>query len=398
MSLLTTARCRICQWFYKLGARLRPPKKQEAELGPGALYRVGQLVRDRRLKKPMVILGPGQDQGAERLLQSLAESDIAFTQWDALSDPPTADDGENIRLSWLGEGCDSFIVLGDGPVIDIAKLAAARCARRGRTIMGMVGRNRIGRRRMPPVIAIPTTAGSGAEALSFAMVSDGRGNRFLVQDVSLIPTAAVLDSTLIEDVPREIIASRGMSGLCLAVEAFLSAASDDKARRAAAQATELFFQSLEPYWNSGGTAQDRENVLKASRLAGQAASQAGYGYGRAISRAVQVVTGMDMGLASGLVLPEVLEKYGISAQNSLAMLAEQSGLETEGTRSERAAALIDRIRGMAFRMGLPDELENFSGIMAEEIGDLAAAEANPKCACPAVWTAKECMGVIFSLQ
>lgn len=107
---------------------------------------------------------------------------------------------------------------------------------------------------------------------------------------------------------------------------------------------------------------------------------------------------MDMGLASGLVLPEVLEKYGISAQNSLAMLAEQSGLETEGTRSERAAALIDRIRGMAFRMGLPDELENFSGIMAEEIGDLAAAEANPKCACPAVWTAKECMGVIFSLQ
>ncbi len=397
MSLLTTARCRICQGIYKLGSRMRPLRKQETEAGPGAIYRVGQLLRDRRLKKPMVILGAGQEQAADRLLQSLSESDIVFTQWDALSDPPTADDGENIRLSWLGEECDSFIVLGDGPVIDIAKLAAARCVRRGRTIMGMVGRNRIGRRRTPPVIAIPTAAGSGAEALAAAMVADGRGNRFLIQDPCLIPAVAVLDPALIEDVPRELAASRGMNGLCLAVEAFISNAGDDKSRRAAAQAVELFFQSLEPYWNSGGAAQDRENLLKASRLAGQAASRAGYGYARAISRAIQVVTGMQMGLASGLVLPVVLEKYGISAQERLAALAEQSGLKTEGTRAERAAALIDRIRGMAFRLGLPDGLENMSGIMAEEIADLAAAEANPQCACPVVWTAKKCMDVVLSL-
>ncbi|MCD7845995.1 MAG: iron-containing alcohol dehydrogenase [Oscillospiraceae bacterium] len=398
MSFLTTARCRICQGFYRLGSRLRPPKKQEAEIGENAVYQAGRLLCDRRLKKPMVILGPHLGPGAERLLQSLAESDIVFTQWEALSDPPTADDGENIRLSWLGEGCDSFLVMGDGPVIDIAKLAAARCVRRGRTIMGMVGRNKIGSRRVPPVIAVPTTAGSGAESLSSAMVGDGRGNRFLIQDASLVPAIAVLDPALMEDVHREVIASRGMNGLCLAVEAFLSPAGDEKTKREAAQAAGLFFQSLEPYWNSGGTVQDRENLLRASRLAGQAASHASFGYGRAISRAVQVVTGLDMGLASGLVLPAVLEKYGASAQEGLARLAEQSGLNTEGTQGDRAAAVLDRLWGMAFRMDLPDGLENLSGVMAEEIGDLAAAEANPAYACPAVWTAKDCMDVIFSLQ
>ncbi|MCC8357743.1 MAG: iron-containing alcohol dehydrogenase [Oscillospiraceae bacterium] len=396
MSFLTTARCRVCQAFDRLGSRLRPPKKQETELGPGAIYNVGQLLRDRRLKKPMVVLGAGQTQGADRLLRTLSESDIVFTQWESLSNPPTADDGENIRLSWLGEGCDSFIVLGDGPVIDVTKLAAAQCVRRGRTIMGMVGRNKIGRR-LPPVIAIPTVAGSGAEALACATVADGRGNRFLIQDPSLVPAVAVLDPALIEDTPRELIASCGMNGLCLAVEAFLSSAGNEKSQRAAAQAAGLYFQSLEPYWNSGGSEKDRESLLRASRLAGQAASHAGYGYARAISRAVQVVTGMDMGLASGLVLPAVLEKYGNAVQDSLAKLSEQAGLETEGTRGERAAALIDRIRGMAFRMGLPDGLENLSGVTAEEIGDLAAAEANPRYACPVVWTAKKCMDVILSI-
>lgn len=395
MSIILTARCRISQAFSRVGRRMHPPRKQTAHTGAGAMFSMGQILRDMKLKKPMVVFAPGTE-AAERLFQILRESDTIYAKWSELSDPPTADDGENIRLSWLGEGCDCFIALGDGLVLDVTKAAAARCARRGRPIMAMVGAGKVGRR-IPPVIAVPTTAGSASESLSALMVSDDRGNRFLIESPALVPPVAVLDPALLDDVPRDIVADRGMNGLCLAVESFLSANGDERAKKLAAQAVGLFFSNLEECWNTGGSAQAKEDLLMASRLAGLAASLTGYGYTRAICRAAQTVSGIHFGPACGAVLPAVLEKYGISAHEGLSALADQCGLMAEGSRAVRAGAVIDRIRGMVFRMGLPDKLSGVTGGDAEEIGDLAAADANPRCACPVVWTAKQCADLVLSL-
>lgn len=397
MSMLTTARCRIVQAFARLGKRTHPVRKQVFETGAGALFSVGQLLRDRKLKKPMVILDAEPDEMKNRLLQALDESDVSYVVWDTLPQQPTANDGELIRLSWQGEKCDCFVVMGDGPILDAAKAAAARCARRGRSIMNMVGRRRIGSVRMPTVIAIPTVAGTGAESLAAAIIADDRDTRFVIEDEALTPAVAVLDPELLSAVPRQRVADAGMNGLCLAIEAYLAAPhTDQKTRSMASEAAALFLSNLEECWNHGGSVKARENLLAASRMAGNAASGVGYGYVRALCRGVQTVCGVGFGLACGALLPTILEKYGNSAVNDLAALASAAGVAADGTRSERAAALIARIRGVVFRMGLSDTLDGVTGDEITEIADLAAAQANPRSVSPVVWTARQCAQVLLA--
>ena len=98
---------------------------------------------------------------------------------------------------------------------------------------------------------------------------------------------------------------------------------------------------------------------------GRAASVTGGGYARALIRAAQVVCDLPFREACGAILPVVLEKYGNYAVDKLALLAVLSDVTEDGSRSERAQALIQRLRSTVFRLGLPDMLECCSGDLAD---------------------------------
>ena len=138
-------------------------------------------------------------------------------------------------------------------------------------------------------------------------------------------------------------------------------------------------------------------MLAASRAVGRVASAQGSGYARALIRAAQTVCGLDFRTACGVILPAVLEKYGNYATDRLALLAVLADVAQDGSRSERAEALIRRIRSAVFRMGLPDTLEGVTADQAAEIADIAAAQANPRHISPVVWTAEDCLDVVLSV-
>ncbi len=397
MSFMTTVRCRTAQVFVRLGRKLHPARKQVLETGAGAIFAVGQLLRDRHLKKPMVVIGAGEEAPRLKLLHGLEDDAVEYVLWDELPAEPTAEDGERISLTWLREDCDCFVALGSGAVIDVAKAAAARCVSR-RSIMNMVGVRRIRRRRVPLVIAVPTAAGSGAESMGVAVLKDEARNVFVIEDRSLMPGVALLDPELLADTSRDQVADAGLDGLCRAVEAFLAASpGDNRTRNLAAEAAEHLFVCLEPCWNSGGTVKERAELLSASRMAGWAASAVGSGYARALIRATQTVCGMEFRTAAGVILPAVLEKYGGQATDGLALLAVLADVAEGGGRDERAGAVIDRIRAMVFRLGLPDTLEGVTASQAAEIADMAAATANPRYISPVVWTAEDCLDLMLSI-
>ena len=391
-------RCRTAQLFVRLGRKLHPVRKQVLETGAGAVFAVGQVLRDRRLKKPLVVAGAGEEPSRFKLLHTLEQEDISRVVWEGLPAQPTAEDAEQIALTWQREDCDSFIALGDERVLDVVKAAAARSVSRGRTVLAMAGYRRVPRRKLPTLIAIPTVGGAGAVSLSAAVVADEQATRFVLEDESLMPPVAVLDPELLADTPREKIADGGMDGLCLAVEAFLAAPhGDSRTQNMAAEAAEHLFASLEPCWNSGGTVKERGDLLAASRLSGSAASVAGCGYARALIRAAQTVCGLDFRTACGVILPAVLEKYGNYAQSRLALLAILADVSEEGSGADRAAELIGRIRSVVFRLGLPDTLEGVTAAQAAEIADMAAAAANPRYVSPVVWTKEDCQELILRL-
>lgn len=394
MSIFTTAFCRVRQVFIRLRRKTAPSREQTVEEGPGAFFSAAQLLRAGRLKKPLVIIGQGAEAWSDRLLQMLTDSDLGYAVWDKLSDPPTMDDAENIRLYWIGEKCDCFVAIGEPAVSDIAKAASARAGCRGRTVVSMVGVNRVRKRKLPPVMVIPTVPGSGAESLGAATVADDHGNRFLLSDPALAPALAVQDPALAENAERPALAEAVMRGLCLAVEAYVSGYGNDRTRLQAAEAVKAYFEAAEPCWNDGGTEKQRTTLLTASRLAGAAATGAGGGYAGALSRAAEKVAGVSFGAACAVLLPMVLERYGNDAAERLSQLSAHAALVPDGTRAERTAALISRIRSLAFRMGLPDTLESVPLDAADEIADIAAAEANPEYACPVVWTPRRCAEVL----
>ena len=397
MGMGTTVRVRAAQLFVRLGRHMRRAGAQHLETGQGAVFALGQLMRDRRLKAPLVVIGAGEAAARYKLLNALSEEDITYTVYDNVPDTPTAADAEAMATAYQSAGCDSLIALGDGPLLDAVKAAAAGCGKRGRPVKALA-HGRVSGRRIPPVIAAPTSSGSGAESLELAAVADGKGGYLFLEGGALMPDVALLDPELMADAPREKLAEAGMNGLCWAVEAYLAASrGDSRTRGLAVEAAELFFASLESCWNSGGTLRERGDILSASRLAGRAANAAGAGYARALIRAAQSVCGLPFAGLCGVILPAVLEKYGISARDDLAELAVMADAVEEGSREDRAAALIARIRALAFRMGLPEELEGVSAQQAARAANMAAAMANPRYISPVVWSAEECHDLILSV-
>ena len=394
MSFIYTLLCRVRQAALRAG-QPRRIERQTVEEGTGAVFSVAQLLRANRLHKPIVVAARGAEKVRERVIHAMEENDLAWIGWDLPDRRLTASDADDLRMAWVREACDSFVVLGDGETIDFCKIGAALAAVRGRSFMSLVGTDKI-RRRLPPVIAVPVAAGSGAESLCWAALDDGQGNRFVIDDRNLVPPFLVLDPELLTDVPRPALAAAAIDGLCLAVEAYLSGSGDASSRAVAADAVRGYLQSLEPCWNSGGTTAQRSALLDASRMAGEAASAAGPGYVRALCRAVCRVTERSFGDVCGALLPTVMVKYGRHAAERLALLADACGVAEAGSKAEKAAALIDRIRQLEFRIGLPDTLEPIAREAVDEIADIAAAEANPRYACPVVWTAAECAEVLRS--
>lgn len=391
MSFFYTAVCRIRQAAMRAG-QPRRIERQSVEEGTGAVFSVAQLLRGSRLRRPIVVTSRGAENVRERVLHSLSENDLESVVWELPDHALTANDAEDLRMAWVREACDSFIVLGDGETIDFCKIAAALAAVRGRPFMSLVGTDRI-RRRLPPVIAVPVAAGSGTESLAWAVLDDGQGSRFVIDDRNLVPAFLVQDPELLADVPRPALAAAGIDGLCLAVEAYLSGSADASSRAVAADAVRGFLSALEPCWNNGGTIAQRSALLDASRMAGEAASAAGAGYVRALCRAVCRVTGRSFGEVCSALLPAVMVKYGKNAAERLSSLAVICGAANTGSQADKAAAFIERVRQLSFRIGLPDTLEPIGRDVAE-IADLAAAEANPRYVCPVVWTAADCADVL----
>lgn len=380
----------IARQYHHKRRRAYEAGKQAVADGVGSIFSAGALLRGRKGRKPLVVLGRSAEE--EKLFRSLRDNDLSWVTYSGLSVPPTAADAEAICRVWWEEGCDSFIALGDGSVLDAVKVAAACISGRGRSVKSMAGYGRLPRRKTPVILAIPTVAGSGAESLARAVVLDDDGMPLCFAGTPLTPDIVVLDPDLLEHTPRVDVAETGMDGLSRAVEAWLSPGKgDDRVRAMAADAVKGFLQNLEPCWNDGGTVRQRSNLLEASRLAGVAASTLGYGYARAMARSASNVAGLEFGSACAVILPDVLEKYGSDAREKLARLSEISGVMTGGGQIQRAAAFIERLRAMCFRMGLSDTLVGMSREVAEQIAYTSAQD--DRCFAPVFWTEARCRAV-----
>ena len=378
--------CRAFQCCFALGARVLPWRRPEVLSGAESLQRVPDLLKENGVRRPMVVASRRQcaDERFRRLQEALDAQDILLSVFSAVEPNPSVATVERIAAQYRFDRCDCFLVIGGGSPMDAAKAAAARIARPEKTVAQLGGLLKV-RRRIPLLIAVPTTAGTGSETTIAAVVTDADHHKYAISDLCLIPRYAVLDPTLTLGLPPHITAETGMDALTHAVEAYLSRFYNTKeTRERAERAVVSIFAHLERAYRDGASLPDRMAMLEASFDAGAAFTRASVGNVHAIAHTLGGLYGTAHGLANAVLLPIVLEDYGAAAWPRLARLALLVGLGGD-TEEARARAFVAAIRAMNARMGIPDR---FDFIRTEDVARMAAwaaAEANPVYPVPVIY-------------
>jgi alcohol dehydrogenase class IV len=311
----------------------------------------------------------------DKMQAELQQAGVSFHVYDGVLPDPTVEQIEAGYALCQQHDCDSILAVGGGSSIDAAKMIGAR-AKNNKPIVKMTGLFRVWRG-MLPLYAVPTTAGTGSEVTIAAVVSDPVQQRKLpAMDLKLMPTAAALDGALMTGLPAPITAATGMDALTHAVEAFISRNAMQRTDENAIEATQLIMANLERAFDEGSDQEARQNMARASHLAGMAFTQAGVGYVHAIAHNFGARYHVPHGLANAIVMPHVLDYSLANCAPRLAKLAKECGIGPQGGDDlQLAQAFIARIRELNTKFGIPSTVEQLKPADVGPIAQAALAEA-----------------------
>ena len=265
----------------------------------------------------------------------------------------------------------TLVAVGGGSPIDAAKGIAlvAVNPRRGRDL-GYRGDFAVP---ALPIVAVPTTAGTGSETSAFGVVTDPAGRRtFHVGHASSMPVAAILDPDLTVGLPPAVTAATGLDALTHALESYLSARPNPWSDGIALQVIRMIAASLPRACADGGDLAARSQMLLAAHMAGVAMASTGLGLCHAIGHALGARWDVAHGVALAIVLPEVLRFSRPARTQRLAEVAFALGAGDTGADDQyNAAAAIGAVTGLRDMIGLDQRIGEFGGTEAD-LGQIAA--------------------------
>ncbi len=372
--------CRVFQEAFKLVSPFLAWREPELLEGPGCLSRLPALLKRERLDRILIVT----DQGIVKLglmdsmLKNLGQSGISFFIFDKTVPNPTIANVESALLLYRENKCQGILAFGGGSPMDCAKGVGARVARPNKPLSKMKGLLKVGKR-IPPLIAIPTTAGTGSEATLAAVISNpDTHEKYPVNDHVLIPHFAVLDPLLTLKLPPHITSTTGMDALTHAVESFIGRSATKETERDGIEATKLILGNLVRVYKDGTDIEGRGKLLRAAYLAGKAFTRAYVGYVHAMAHTLGGFYGVPHGLANSVILPHVLDYFGKSAEPRLAILARKSRAVDEGLGdSAAAAAFLALIKKMNAEMGIPLCVDGIQEADLPLMVSRALSESNP---------------------
>ena len=361
--------------------------------GEGAVLKLPKLIKDKGLKKVLVVTDKGlmNLHMLDPLFKELEKEKIEYAIYDDVKPNPTIPNIEACKELYLENKCEGIIAFGGGSPMDCAKAAGARVVKPKQSVRQMRGYLKV-HKRLPPFFAIPTTAGTGSETTLAAVVTDPETHeKNAIADIVLRPKYAVLDPTLTIGLPPHITSTTGMDALTHAIEAYIGKSNVKSTIRYSEEAVKLIHANLEKAYTNGKDIEARNNMLKASFLAGCAFTRAFVGYVHAIAHNLGGLYNVPHGLANAIILPYILKWYGKCIHKKLAKLADLINLTDKGlTNEEKANAYINEIINMNKRMNIPDKFDCIKEMDIPILIKRALKEGNPGYPVPKIMDEKEC--------
>lgn len=346
--------------------------KPAAHFGVGAVSKVGELAVAQGAKSALIITDPflGASPICAEVKESLEAAGIKVSVFDGVTPNPTTACVDAGSDAGAEAKCDILIALGGGSSMDTAKGVSLGAVNPERGI-GLDYTTNFKNSGIP-IIAIPTTAGTGSEVNAFGVITDEHTHkRFYVGHSSALAKAAILDPALTIGLPPKATAATGMDALVHATESYISKRPNPYSDGIALQVVEMVSQNIVTACTKGDDIEARSQMLLASHIAGVGFSHTGLGLVHGIGHALGGQFNIPHGVALCLVLEEVLKfnlPHRVSRFARLAFALDVG--ETSNTDAQNADAAIARIAQLVEQVGLKGKLSDFA-ISKDHLGSLA---------------------------
>lgn len=400
MNICKKVFCRAYQKIMYVACFLLPWRKPEILEFDNGVLGLPQFIKDQGIERVLLVTDEGlKNLGlCDGLVNKCAEVGLNCAWYYKAVPNPTINNIEDALKMYKENDCQAIIAFGGGSPMDCAKGVGARVACPNKQVPQMKGILKV-THKLPPLFAIPTTAGTGSETTLAAVISNPETHeKYPINDPHLIPKYAVLDATLTTGLPQKITSTTGVDALTHAVEAYIGSANTKETKQMAIDAVKLIFENLKKAYDNGKDLEARANMQKAAFYAGVAFTRAYVGNVHAIAHTLGGFYGVPHGLANAIILPIMLDVYGETAHKKLAELADVVGIEGKDD-AEKATKFIQAIKDMNEYMAIPKYVENT--IKDEDIPLLAKraeAEANPLYPCPKLFDVEEFKQLYLTIQ
>ena len=353
--------------------------------GKGTVTSVGEQAA-RFGKRAVLVCGKGSLRKSgvlDIIVSSLEKAGVSCAVYDRVGSDPTTSDVDEGAAFAKENGCDVIVAAGGGSPLDAAKGIGMLLTNGGKVTDY---EKTAPEKESLPIIAIPTTAGTGSEATRYSVITDtDRNIKMLLSTDGIIPKVAILDFAITKSlpsfmtaangmalgIPKQITAATGMDALTHAIESYINVNASPMTKMYSLEAIRLISKSLIPAVLDGRNELAREDMLLAALYAGIAICSAPTALVHSMSRPLGAWFHIPHGLANAMLLSTVMEYNRPSCPEKFRDIAIAMGENVEGLSVREASiAAVEAIAAIADETGLPKLLSS-QGVTEDKIPTLA---------------------------
>lgn len=350
--------------------------------GAGCRKELADVLKRMNMNKALVVTDKGLIKvGTVKLVTDIMdEAGFPYEIFSEVKPNPTVTNVKQGIEAFKASGADCLVAIGGGSAMDTAKgIGIVINNPEFSDIVSLEGVAPT-KHKSVPIVALPTTAGTGAEVtINYVIIDEERQAKMVCVDPNDIPAVAIVDPELTYSLPKGLTAATGMDALTHAIEGYITKGAWVMSDMYELQAIKMIAEYLPTAVDEPTNPVGRENMALAQYIAAQAFSNVGLGLVHGMAHPMGSLHDIPHGVANALLLPTIMEFNMPECIEKFGVIARTMGVDTTGMTAEEAAqAACDAVKDLAIRVGIPQHLSEF-GIKEEHIPALAAQAITDVC-------------------
>lgn len=343
--------------------------------GAGARKELPEVLNRMGAKKALVCTDKGllKVGTAQKVTEVLDQCGFPYEIFSEVKPNPTVTNVKDGIKAFADAKADCIIAIGGGSAMDTAKgIGIVTNNPEFSDIVSLEGVAPT-KKKSVPIIALPTTAGTGAEVtINYVIIDEERQAKMVCVDPNDIPAVAIVDAELMYSLPKSLTAATGMDALTHAIEGYITKGAWVMSDMYELQAIKMIAEFLPLAVEEPTNPKGREGMALAQYIAAQAFSNVGLGLVHGMAHPMGSLHDIPHGVANALLLPTIMEFNMPKCVEKFGVIAQTMGVDTTGMSAQEAAqAAVDAVKALSIRVGIPQTLTAL-GIKEEDIPALAA--------------------------